>query len=579
MTRWVPLGIVLVALGLLAIRWPGSSSAAQPQPRAVHTADLFTTSHSCLACHNGLTTPTGEDVSIGFNWRASMMANSARDPYWQAAVRRETMDHPEAAAAIEDECSKCHMPMARYAANAGGGLGTVFEHLPIGSASTPADLLAADGVSCALCHQITDEGLGTEASLTGNFRIDTERPDGERAVFGPFEIEDNRIRLMQSTTGFRQTEASHIQDSELCATCHTLITHALGPDGEVIGELPEQTPYQEWLASDYRTQQSCQDCHMPEVEAPAPISSVLGEEREGLSRHSFRGGNAFMLRMLQRYRSELGVEALPQELELAARDAQEHLEKESARVRIERARIEAGRIEAEVVIESLAGHKLPTAYPSRRVWLELTVRDAGGAVLFQSGALGPDGQIEGNDNDADPRAYEPHYEAITEAGEVQIYESILVDSTDAVTTGLLHGVRYVKDNRLLPTGFDKGCRRAGHRGPRARRRGRGLRCRRGSGPLLGGSGRGARPAHRGGGPLVSVHRISLGRKPAPLRRPGNPALRRLLRCDGFGLRDRDGARRGLGQRPLSDSARIHRLAPDHRHLHLDLVRGGLAGIG
>ena len=331
MIRWVPLGIVLGALGLLVIRSPGFSAAAQSEPRAVHTADLFTTSHSCLACHNGLTTATGEDVSIGFNWRASMMANSARDPYWQAAVRRETMDHPEAAAAIEDECSKCHMPMARYQANVGGGLGTVFEHLPIGSASTPQDLLAADGVSCALCHQITDEGLGTEASLTGNFRIDTERPDGERAVFGPFEIEDNRIRLMQSTTGFRQTEASHIQDSELCATCHTLITHALGPDGEVIGELPEQTPYQEWLASDYRTRQSCQDCHMPEVETPTPISSVLGEEREGLSRHSFRGGNAFMLRMLQRYRTELGVEALPQELELAARDAQEHLEKESAR--------------------------------------------------------------------------------------------------------------------------------------------------------------------------------------------------------------------------------------------------------
>ena len=42
-----------------------------------------------------------------------MMANSARDPFWQAAVRRETIDHPAAAAAIQDECAKCHMPMAR----------------------------------------------------------------------------------------------------------------------------------------------------------------------------------------------------------------------------------------------------------------------------------------------------------------------------------------------------------------------------------------------------------------------------------------------------------------------------------
>lgn len=37
----------------------------------------------------------------------------------------------------------------------------------------------------------------------------------------------------------------HLQSSELCATCHTLYTHALGPGGEVIGELPEQVPYLE----------------------------------------------------------------------------------------------------------------------------------------------------------------------------------------------------------------------------------------------------------------------------------------------------------------------------------------------
>jgi len=38
---------------------------------------------------------------------------------------------------------------------------------------------------------------------------------------------------------------------------------------------------------------------------------------------------------------------------------------------------------------------------------------------------------------------------------VQIYEPILADSRDRVTTGLLYSVRYVKDNRILPTGFDK----------------------------------------------------------------------------------------------------------------------------
>ena len=50
----------------------------------------FHTSDRCMACHNQLTTPNGQDVSIGLDWRSSMMANSARDPYWQASIRRET---------------------------------------------------------------------------------------------------------------------------------------------------------------------------------------------------------------------------------------------------------------------------------------------------------------------------------------------------------------------------------------------------------------------------------------------------------------------------------------------------------
>jgi hypothetical protein len=38
---------------------------------------------------------------------------------------------------------------------------------------------------------------------------------------------------------------------------------------------------------------------------------------------------------------------------------------------------------------------------------------------------------------------------------VQIYEPVLGDPAGRVTTGLLTAVRYLKDNRLLPDGFDK----------------------------------------------------------------------------------------------------------------------------
>src|SRR5437762_2927250 len=90
----------------------------------------FQTSDRCVGCHNGITTSTGEDISIGINWRTSMMANAGRDPYWMAGVRRETIDHPTAARVIQDECSICHMPMMRYEARLAGGAGDAFAHLP-----------------------------------------------------------------------------------------------------------------------------------------------------------------------------------------------------------------------------------------------------------------------------------------------------------------------------------------------------------------------------------------------------------------------------------------------------------------
>lgn len=449
------LSVCLATAVVWTLAGPGRSASSLMFGAEAGSDDLFLTSHSCFACHNGLVTSGGEDVSIGFSWRSSMMANSARDPYWHAAVRREVMDHPESQEVIEDECSKCHMPMARYEAHEAGEMGRVFDHLPIGAHNEHRDLLAADGVSCSLCHQITDEGLGTEASLVGGFVVDVPTGDGDRPVYGPFDIEDTRIRLMRSTTGFTQTEATHIRESEFCATCHTLITEALGANGEVIGELPEQVPYQEWLHSDYVETASCQDCHMPVVEEEMPITSVLGEPREGLARHTFRGANFLMLQMFQKYRNQLGVEATSQELQLAVTQTRQKLAEESARLSIDSLARTGGRLEAVVSVESLVGHKLPTAYPSRRAWVEFTVRDGDGSVVFSSGAIEPTGAIRGNDNDEDPRAWEPHYQQITSPDQVQIYESILTDAAGEVTTGLLRGLTYAKDNRIPPLGFDK----------------------------------------------------------------------------------------------------------------------------
>jgi hypothetical protein len=415
----------------------------------------FQTSDRCVACHNGISSPTGEDISIGVNWRTSMMANSGRDPYWISGVRRETIDHPVAVAAIQDECTICHMPMMRYESKLIGREGEAFVHFPPGQ-HTRADRLAEDGVSCSVCHQITGEGLGTRASFVGGFKIDTTKPPGERHEYGPFEIDKGHTTIMRSSSTFQPVEDKKvIRSSELCATCHTLLTKALDAQGHVIGELPEQVPYQEWLHSKYKDEKSCQDCHMPKVLEDAPIASVLPETHPDFSRHTFVGGNFFMQRLLNLHRNDLGVLAPPEDLDSAALRTIAHLQSQAARISIKRLEARNGRLEAEISIENLAGHKLPTAYPSRRVWLHVTVRDGLGKVLFESGALHPDGSIEGNANDIDPSRFEPHYVEITQPDQVEIYEAIMADPGDRPTTGLLTALRFVKDNRLLPHGFDK----------------------------------------------------------------------------------------------------------------------------
>ena len=415
----------------------------------------FQTSDRCVACHNGIQTPAGEDISIGFDWRATIMANSSRDPYWQSAVRREAIDHPEAKAEIEDECTVCHMPIVRYEAMLSGRKGEMFSHLPL-DIDAKDGRKAMDGVSCSVCHQIGKDKLGTRASFNGRFVLDPPDASDKRPEYGPFDINKGHTRIMRtSSEGYQPTKSDHIRSSELCATCHTLYTSALGPGGKVIGELPEQMPYQEWLHSEYKEKKSCQDCHMPAVADPVPITRVLGDPREGVKRHTFVGANFFMLRMLNRFRDDLAVSALSEELTRGADKTVQYLQSQAALVSVEDVRVNSGRLEASVTVDNLGGHKLPTAYPSRRAWLHVVARDRAGRVIFESGALHADGSIEGNDNDADPAKFEPHYNEIREAGQVQIYEAVMAGQDGAVTTGLLTAVRYIKDNRLLPHGFDK----------------------------------------------------------------------------------------------------------------------------
>jgi hypothetical protein len=454
---------------------PASTAAPESEPDqpaappielatpAVHKGELlldqagthFSGSGTCAMCHSEMVDEAGTDVSIDTFWRSTMMANAARDPYWQASVREEIQSHPAYQAVIEDTCATCHMPMARFTAAAAGKQGQIFES---GFLDPAHELhpLALDGVSCTLCHQIEQSNLGEESSFNGGFSIDPDLPTGERVNYGPFPVKRGLAQLMQQVSGFIPVESLHVKEAELCATCHTLYTPTIDANGEIVGQFPEQTPYLEWLNSDYQDTLSCQGCHMPEAEGGVVLSTMgRAEPRSPFSRHEFVGGNAYMLTILPTFGEELGVTASTDQFNGSIERVKAQLQNRTATVELTDVSRSEGQLTATVLVTSQTGHKFPTGFPSRRSWLHLTLQDANGAVIFESGGFDQVGLINGNDNDADPAAYEPHYSAITDPGQVQIYEAIIQDSAGNVTTTLLKGAGYLKDNRLLPAGFNK----------------------------------------------------------------------------------------------------------------------------
>jgi PKD repeat protein len=414
----------------------------------------FSGSGNCAVCHDGLSDQNNRDVSIQKHWSGSMMANAARDPLWKAKLASELKRNAHLTDVLNDKCTACHAPMANYEAKRDGATIDVLGSGGLLDPANPYHDAALDGVSCTLCHQIQDDpSLGTLESASGHYQIN---PNKE--AYGQFIAQTNP---MLTNSGYTPTFSAHVSDSSLCATCHDLKTPFVDSEGNLMSttpesEFPEQMVYSEWQFSDYAqagTLQSCQDCHMPHTDG-VKMSNRPRQlaPRDGFAEHQLVGANTVMMNLLQENSAELGVTSA--NLPTSIQNARNMLQG-AAQLEVVSTGIQDGLMDVVVQVTNTSGHKLPTSYPSRRAFLHFTVRDSQGQVIFESGRLNADGSIEGSDGDLDPARYEPHYDLITSADQVQIYEPIMGDTDAQVTYTLLRGAGYLKDNRLLPAGFDK----------------------------------------------------------------------------------------------------------------------------
>ncbi len=435
---------------------------AIPLSDTTFVGDHFSGSGACGVCHNGMIDDEGEDVSIENAWEASVMAQSARDPYWRAKAAATLHRYPELSHEVNQVCTRCHAPMANDAAIKDGVELEMFGETPFLADNKYFDH-AMDGVSCSLCHQIDDNGtLGTEAGNSGNFSVVEYAADDKenRPAYGQYA--DPIGAYMTANSDFTPVYGAHMSDSAMCATCHDLKTHKLDADGQPIdGPLEagfqEQQTYTEWENSDYRDDgplaASCQACHMPKIDTTVTLaSSGTDIRRSGFSEHTFLGANTVMLDMFENYKDFLGIQAegFPQAIE-----RNREFLKTSADLEILGTRSEDDAFVVTLKITNNTGHKLPSGYPSRRVFVQLAVTDDSGSVIFESGKINDDGSIVGADGDRNFNNIEPHYNSVINENQVLIFEAVMGNARGETTHSLVEGIRYLKDNRLTPKGFKK----------------------------------------------------------------------------------------------------------------------------
>lgn len=413
----------------------------------IDSSIFFPTAKTCGGCHGhdpnmvAFITAAGKDVNIYDDWRSTMMANSAKDPFWRAKVSHEIIVNPAHSLELQDKCTSCHAPAGHYQAK----LHDKKEFYLL--SDLYSDTLGQDGVTCQICHAQAPALLGDLHSGALNF--DTNYI---RVSYGPYEAAF--APPMHNFVGITPIYGGHILDAGLCAGCHTLITKTVDNQGNYTGNtFVEQATYHEWLNSRYDEQHdniSCQSCHTPQIADAVVISAnyqfLFAKFPFGL--HELAGANVPMLKLLRDNRDKLGINAEPEHFDSTIAATLRMLQHKTLDLTLQTGDLTGDSINFTLKMLNKAGHKFPSGYPSRRAWVEFEVKNEAGQTVFHSGKMNPDFSLPDEDLN-----FEPHYQTITQPNQVQIYELVPGDVANLFTSVLERGHVALKDNRFAPQGF------------------------------------------------------------------------------------------------------------------------------
>jgi nitrate/TMAO reductase-like tetraheme cytochrome c subunit len=319
-------------------------------------------------------------------------------------------------------CTRCHSPIGMILKEPSG---------------TPLHLqrkISLEGVTCSVCHRIPKNHGRSRGELV------IEKGPLEDTFYGPFD----KIKPIPLGRDKKKTHEAmklpFIQKAEFCGQCHDVTA----PDGFRLEDL--FTEYKNSPAA--REGTTCQDCHMGTVQgeksprAIGPIAVVKGKEFKDrtLSDHSFAGPDYSVVPITQfpirpnewpelmndpnfydwiakvRVKLKDGkklnrldqrkfkkfqklIQKSEELLATATRKRHELLRNATTlAVSVPKFVEKGSAIPIEVtVFNKVSGHGFPAGFSAeRQAWLEVTVKNEAGEIIYQSGDLDSNGDLRDN---------------------------------------------------------------------------------------------------------------------------------------------------------------------------------------
>ena len=385
------------------------SNATTEDGKLIPVEQFFPASR-CAKCHQDTHTA----------WSESLHRNAAREPFY-----RESADILLRTRGIEftRHCESCHTPVALFSgalvSTATGreramplvSTATGRERaMPLVSTATgrervaPFTSLDDEGVTCSVCHSITEARLDGTGSFTLRRPALLAREDGS-PIYGDFTDE----QILADVPGHKRAVMRPLLKSpEFCATCHKVDAP---PSLNGYKHIRGFSAYDEWQQSgasretvqpfyqrDQRT--DCRGCHMPKVESANDRAAKQGK----IASHRWLGANTAAPLFYGQYEQAKLTEAF---LQADVLDVDIFAVKREATGELIAPLSPDGHncftplpneeVVAEVVVSNRnAAHSFPPEVRDLyEAWVEFEAIDAAGKTIFHSGFVKADGPMQG----------------------------------------------------------------------------------------------------------------------------------------------------------------------------------------